>query len=228
MSSRLSYNYAVSGNTDNFVANLVQFFPDQMWKIHCGDMTITQTSENVGSAIARLNPRSGEVVKLESGTMWVLRPLLHALPKMKTVNVNDEVRAKLQPQIDMLLNPEKFTYVNVNQTFDWNLVREFMTLYQEQSDAKNGFAVCIPLPSINKIVYASKYLLTATGFCGGPPSRLSCISIKDGTLCDESAPWMSFDIDDGFADEHNWAVAYELTDAFKAWTARGKVGPIFQ
>jgi hypothetical protein len=231
MSSRTGYIYKITkANAENYVKNFSQFFPGVEWEISCDDMTIT--SSDVGKAITRLNPSETDVITLKIDRIWVLRPLLSALPKMKTVTVSDELRRKLEPQVRLALDPEKYEAENVNQSIDWNLVPEFMTILQELSDAEHGLAVCMPLPSRNMIVYASNYLLKAQGFCGGAPSTLSAISVKDGKFQSQGhwghgAPWMVFDIDDGFVNQNNGPVAKELTDAFNAWTAHGKVGPIF-
>ena len=232
MSSRLSYNFCVQNQmVNNLADNIKQFFPDLKWEISYEDMKIT--SSDIKSAVQRLGVKDGDSITLKSDNVWVLQPLVRALPKMRTVVVSDEIRKKLQPQIDILLgfadlDDTPADNLNNNQQFDWNLVNEFMTMYQEKRDPKDGFACCVPLPSLNMIVYASNGLFNRDGFCGGPPSSISCISIDKGRFKIQRAPWMSFDIDEGFSDYNGKPVAYELTEAFNSWVKRGKIGPIFQ
>lgn len=210
---------------DEYIKIINQFFDGYSWRISWKNITIV--SSDIKKELDQFNISDIDNITIYR-EFWVLTPLLKVLPKMKTVTISEEIRQKLDLQARIAGDPSSYKNENVDQSFDWDLIPEFMTIFQEHYESYHGIDVYIALPSLNRIIYGSKRLSLATDWCGAVPCRLKNIIIRDGKFVKWDCPYMMFDFDHGFVDQNYKPIAKELTDAFNEWTKNGKIGPIFK
>lgn len=199
---------------DNFIENATRYYPGIEWAVSLRDTTIK--TPNLAYAVERLRVSSGDIITFDTGMVWDALSFWEALPRFHPCEVSNEVRAKLSPQVKIILGTSSDG--NVDQCIDWDLVPQLMTLINECSTVVSYYA----LPSDNMILYQD------TKEKHEP--QLSVITTEDGEFRKGCDPRIIFDMDDGFAYAYNHSleVPMELSSAFEQWKLGGCVTPVLK
>lgn len=205
---------------ETFIENAQRYFPNLEWKITLNDMTIS--SKDVVSAISRLKPSAGDVIKFDTGRIWDQLSFVNALPKVdfSLIKVSDEDRALHSDVVHSIVRgyhdsgAEVAMFMDV--TFPWTSANVVMALVNEIMPL-DGFFCSLS----SKLLWIKKK----------DSYNIMCVTQnrhpKEGDAPDSytnCGPHLLFDMDDGFINEG--IVPIEMHKAFDTWVRGGRKGPV--
>lgn len=219
----VNYTYVVKvRNLKTFIENAKRFFPDTLWDISLHDLTIK--SKDIEYAVSRLKPRDDDQLTFEA-EVWHGYTFINALPKVNfsVFKVSDEDRATLTEVAEKIAkcyhDSGMEVALHMEISFDWNKVKEIMTLVSERFPLDGYFYAA----SSNMIWLKKK----------NSSSLMFINKIDDKTIYTNCELEVIFDLDDGFVvpdytGGDNHPAPKEMVDQFNQWVENDRQGPVLR